>query len=93
MLFATPTLSVGYPQASDAVCNVPWMLGGTVGAKIRTVPVSRAKLLGKKPFTVRVQGNAAWTKDAISGSPADLKLRFTESITLQRVDASGRKLR
>lgn len=93
VLFFTRTLSAGFSSADDSVCNVPYMRGGEVPVKIRTKSVSRSTLLGKKPFTVGNQGQTAWPQDAISGKPADLKLRFTESITLQRVDARGRTLR
>lgn len=92
-LFFTRTLSVGYSSADDSVCGVPYMSGTTVPTKIRTKSVSRSTLLGKKPFTIVNQGQTAWKTDVISGKPADLKLRWTESITLQRVDASGRRLK
>lgn len=90
VLFFTRGVDVGYPSADDSVCNVPWIRSGEVPVRTRMKKVSRSTLLGKRPFTVMVQGNAAWTKDTISGQPADIALRFTESITLQRVNASGK---
>lgn len=93
VLFFTRGLSVGFSSADDSVCNVPYMTGGEVPVKIRTKSVSRSTLLGKKAFTVVNQGQAAWSKDVISGKAADLKLRWTESITLQRVDSRGRTLK
>lgn len=93
VLFFTRAVDVGYVQASDSVCNVPWMRSGDVPVKVRTKRVSRSTLLGKKPFTIVNQGQASWPTDEISNSPADLNLRWTESITLQRVDAKGHKLK
>lgn len=93
VMFFTRTLSAGFSSADDSVCNVPWMRGGEVPAKIRTKSVARSKLLGKRPFTVVNQGQVAWAQDTVSGKPADLKLRFTESVTLQRVDVRGRALK
>jgi hypothetical protein len=93
VMFYTRGVDVGFPSADDSVCNVPWMRSGEVPVKIRTKSVSRSKLLGKKPFTIVNQGQAGWSTDAISGRPADLKLRWTESITLQRVTASGKPIR
>lgn len=93
VLFFTRGLSVGYPSADDSVCQVPWIRGDGVPTGVRTKSVSRKTLLGKKPFTIVNQGQSAWSKDTISGQPADLKLRWTESITLQRVDAKGKAMR
>lgn len=93
VLFFTRGVNIGYPSADDSVCNVPWMRSGHVPVKIRTKKVARSTVLGKKPFTIVNQGNTAWTRDEISGKPATVKLRFTESITLQRVDSAGRRLK
>jgi hypothetical protein len=92
-MFYTRAVSVGFPSADDSVCNVPWIASGDVPVKIRTKSVPRSKLLGKKPFTIVNQGQAAWPTNVISGRAADLKMRWTESITLQRVTASGKPIR
>lgn len=93
VMFYTRGVHVGYPDADDSVCNVPGMRSGEVPVTIRTKSVPRSKLLGRKPFTIVNQGQAAWPTDAISGRPADLQVRWTESITLQRVTSSGRPIR
>ena len=82
--------SVGFVDYGPEVCNVSEIWKGmALEDGQQTVPL--ATLEDTEPFTLRFQGDKAWSSDQ-SGKAAVITYDWTYEVTLQRVDEQGRPL-
>lgn len=82
--------SVGFVDYDPTVCNVEEIWKGlSVEDREQTVPL--ATLEDTAPFTLRFQGDKAWSSDQ-AGKPAVITYDWTYEVRLQRVDEQGRPL-
>ncbi len=82
--------SVGFVDYGPEVCNVSEIWKGmALEDRQQTVPL--ATLEDTEPFTLRFQGDKAWSSDQ-SGKAAVITYDWTYEVTLQRVDEQGRPL-
>ena len=82
--------SVGFVDYDPSVCNVEEIWKGLALADEQQT-VALATLEDTKPFTLKFQGDKAWSADQ-AGKAAVITYDWTYEVKLQRVDEQGRPL-